>query len=1482
MSIFKKNKEPKTQTQKQVTMKSKILKNIRQLFFIIICCSCLLFESIAQTIQYKGASGVLFATSDSRLLANVVEEEDLLKVEVLGIGYIHAGVLSFTLAYDTSKLTLMDNSFQNKIPFASSVPEAMELSPTLPFGYFIDVTQHAAAKTGNMAYYKGGIGTMSYNKEECWKVGYGKVDKAFTLFLKKKITGTHILSSDLGFYLGFLPKREPKWGIDNYVVGYKYGTGTNVHIGNGIFMDYFNEDMFAFRWSSTVTTDEATNIALTSATLNGSFERSRFNPTQSQVTLIDDPSSSTPLVVPNTILGWDTISHYGFIYSMMDADIISAPFSKTIQIDGIDYELTSTDIINGHFTINDKTFFIIFYDNASANQMVTFSENLTGLERETDYYAWSFMNYAFQTSEFFSAVGEKIMFTTDGCEDHKPQISVTPAGAYTTVGSSVTLTVTDDNTTDVKTISINNPLIASVLLKDNTIVVIGNTIGNTEIIYTSINEEGCKATYIIPVQVGTGDPTGILTGRDIVKCNLPGGGDIEEVQIAYIMGGVSPWKVTISDNNGTFSVDVTVNSLNDLPVNIPVVIPENKTNLLKYTTYTITNIVDIMGNNKQTHYGSVRIGASPNPTISTITNKEQVVCADANTLPVLVTGVATTYHYTVDEQIGLMNNYSVNGIPSFTAINETNAPIIATIIITPEYRYDDVMCIGESDTAYITVLPKVSADFATTVQGLGKILFTDASANAVAWSWDFGDGTTNTAQSPLHTFAVSAPYTVTLTVTSADGCTATVSKTITVSATTDLAANFHIEKAEQCLDRNVFKFTNQSRITTPNGHVISDYLWDFGDGNTATIPNPVHTYTDAGTYIVTLTVTESPTGTQSSISQTVKVTELPVVTLQPLMAICENARLQIPLPSINWNGNKPTTGTWSLNGYIIDPANTYVALTDDGKELKYTLSTDCGDVSTSAGTISVIALPVVEDILSAVYCSGEQIPEQILGDIPNVTYQWKQMGENIGLNIKSGTDNIPAFTAVNNGTRPLTATFEVTATNGTCKGNTVRYTITVNPELVMISNSNMGEMCSETRFNYTARSNVSDVTFYWERVAIAGINNGTSNDGVGAMISEVLNNDTNNPVTVTYRIEMSKNNCVYDTTVTVIVKPTPKVVVEKMVNVCEDASYAHLKCELDTLQQDLEIMYNILFDVNALSAGFDNIIGATLTGDTITIPLPDFLPLGVYGGILTIHTTDGCVNSTIYQFHIQVNERPRIIAHPESVALCEDDGFTLSVTATGRHLTYQWYKDEVTIQGATSSNYTVDISNSMTDYGSYYVEVSGECGTVTSNTAEVEESNLSVIVKWTDVIFISNENDYFVGYQWYKDGIPVGKDGNYQSYVEDGGLDGTYYVEVMYSNGTKAISCPRTVHNKTGKRTVLVYPNPVQPYGEITIDMRDYPLDEVENAKFEMFDMLGRRVGGATIYSQLEKVQLPVAKGAYMYRITTEQDEMIVGKIIVY
>lgn len=173
---------------------------------------------------------------------------------------------------------------------------------------------------------------------------------------------------------------------------------------------------------------------------------------------------------------------------------------------------------------------------------------------------------------------------------------------------------------------------------------------------------------------------------------------------------------------------------------------------------------------------------------------------------------------------------------------------------------------GCTDTAVqpITVLPQPQAGFSSsTVCANQAIQFTDTSAGApTQWSWDFGDNTPiDNTQNPPHNYLLGGNYPITLIVGNAAGCADTLVQTVNVGTVPFPAFN----ATAVCLG-NVTAFTDLTTDPTP----ISNYYWDFGDGNNSFQQNPNYIYQNPGTYTITLVVTNT-SGCDSTITGTVTV-----------------------------------------------------------------------------------------------------------------------------------------------------------------------------------------------------------------------------------------------------------------------------------------------------------------------------------------------------------------------------------------------------------------------------------------------------------------------------------------------------------------------------------------------------------------------------------------------------------------------------------
>jgi len=159
-------------------------------------------------------------------------------------------------------------------------------------------------------------------------------------------------------------------------------------------------------------------------------------------------------------------------------------------------------------------------------------------------------------------------------------------------------------------------------------------------------------------------------------------------------------------------------------------------------------------------------------------------------------------------------------------------------------------------SSYINVgaLPKAptAAFSASSTSGNAplRVQFTDTSTGTpTSWNWSFGDGTSSTIKSPTHTYSTAGNYAAVLTVSNAAGSNTTTKSTyIKVAAATQKpVANFSSNITSGNSPLNVL-FTDTSTGTP------TSWSWRFGDGTSSTAKNPVHKYSKAGKYTVSLTV----------------------------------------------------------------------------------------------------------------------------------------------------------------------------------------------------------------------------------------------------------------------------------------------------------------------------------------------------------------------------------------------------------------------------------------------------------------------------------------------------------------------------------------------------------------------------------------------------------------------------------------------------
>ena len=149
----------------------------------------------------------------------------------------------------------------------------------------------------------------------------------------------------------------------------------------------------------------------------------------------------------------------------------------------------------------------------------------------------------------------------------------------------------------------------------------------------------------------------------------------------------------------------------------------------------------------------------------------------------------------------------------------------------------------------------------------------------LSYQWDFGDGSSDSSGPAVnHTYTNPGNYQVTLRVTDDQGSWHQTGRTVTVYATPNRLPSVRINAPESGVEGLSLTFSASG--SDPDGNPI-EYSWTFGDGSAAQGVSTTHAFSQAGTYTVTVTVTDSRNG-QASDSAQVEITQRPDHNVAPV------------------------------------------------------------------------------------------------------------------------------------------------------------------------------------------------------------------------------------------------------------------------------------------------------------------------------------------------------------------------------------------------------------------------------------------------------------------------------------------------------------------------------------------------------------------------------------------------------------------------
>lgn len=351
------------------------------------------------------------------------------------------------------------------------------------------------------------------------------------------------------------------------------------------------------------------------------------------------------------------------------------------------------------------------------------------------------------------------------------------------------------------------------------------------------------------------------------------------------------------------------------------------------------------------------------------------------------------------------------------------------------------------------------------------VQFSDSSTGAITdWFWDFGDGGTSGEQNPLYEYKDTGYRQVTLIV-SEFGCKDTLVRPAYVYLKPPVA---RFDYNNHCVKPYEYDFTD-------NSIDAETWLWKFGDNTTDATPNPNHTYTDTGTYNISLTVTNGACSYTKF--DTIKVIdEKPLFSYKSLQTnFCKYDSVKFVATQYNpdniksfyWNFNDGST-----QGFGYDLDTVYHAYTTSGKYIPQLIVRDihnCVDTITDSIPITIYgpSAAFTNTTGSCLMSTVNFIDRSSSDGVHNIkNWIW-----DYGDNSKPDTLTAPPFQHLYTTRGDYNVKLKVTDENGCYDTiNNIDAIEITQPTASFFSDS---LTCSQSAFQFADASSGSEITYNW-------------------------------------------------------------------------------------------------------------------------------------------------------------------------------------------------------------------------------------------------------------------------------------------------------------------------------------------------------------------------------------------------------------------
>ncbi|MBI9040706.1 PKD-like domain-containing protein, partial [Lutibacter sp.] len=496
---------------------------------------------------------------------------------------------------------------------------------------------------------------------------------------------------------------------------------------------------------------------------------------------------------------------------------------------------------------------------------------------------------------------------------------------------------------------------------------------------------------------------------------------------------------------------------------------------------------DFGNGNTSTSQNPSNAYTSPGDYNVTLTTTFSDGCVLSTTKPITIIGATPSFTYTAtnacapDYTINFTNTSTVSGTTiTGYAWDFNNDSITDSTIETPSYNFgaagffpvslEVTTADGCTNTlnSSVSITPTVVDFSAVNTTGCATLatsfstIYNNASDPITSYSWDFGDGNSSNLPAPTHNYTVAGDYTVTLNVTTTNGCTLTSTKPAYVLVGDKQPITFVSDLPNYCFENNSVELT--ATIT----NLTTEVLWDYGDGDTsteyvtnATVNSVSHSYSDPGVYNISATTIYN--GCESDAYQiTVTILEPRAIFVADSYSECSvptntitftnNSIIDNITPVYAWDFGDGTTSA------LKNPTHIYAATGD------YTVTltvTDSGSAACSDTTTSTIYVTTFDPVFTVSdtnpICAGStftftnQLATNSSANFSAASYAW-DFGDG-----GTSTAANPTYTYPTPGI--YTASLTVTEEHGCVKTYTYPADIVVNGPIILDFTTNVSEIC---------------------------------------------------------------------------------------------------------------------------------------------------------------------------------------------------------------------------------------------------------------------------------------------------------------------------------------------------------------------------------------------------------------------------------------